>query len=156
VRWFADECVDAGLVRRLCGAGHDVVYVPEFASGMTDAEVLRRAYDEHRLLVTEDKDFGEIVFRLHLPVPGLVLLRVDPERHLLKWVRLESAVQRFGQRLFGRYAVLKRLGSVRDRYSDRRNVTKARPLAAPAASARGRHGRDRRWSRAPLAAGCLC
>jgi predicted nuclease of predicted toxin-antitoxin system len=106
VRWLADECLDAELVRRLRGAGHDVVYVPEFASGMTDAEVLRRAYDEHRLLLTEDKDFGELVFRLHLPVRGLVLLRVDPERHLLKWVRLESAVQRFGQSLFGRYVVI--------------------------------------------------
>jgi hypothetical protein len=46
------------------------------------------------------------VFRRHMPVPGLVLLRVDPERHLLKWVRLESAVQRFGQRFFGRYIVI--------------------------------------------------
>jgi Domain of unknown function (DUF5615) len=63
--------VVAGLVRRLRDAGHDVVYVPEFASGMTDAEVLRRAHDEHRLL---------LVFRRHEPVPGLVLLRVDPER----------------------------------------------------------------------------
>ena len=106
MRWLADECVDAVLVRRLRDAGHDVAYVPEFASGMTDAEVLRRAYDEDRLLLTEDKDFGELVFRRHMPAPGLVLLRVDPERHLLKWVRLESAVQRFGQRLFGRYIVI--------------------------------------------------
>jgi len=106
VRWLADECVDAGLVRRLRGAGHDAIYVAEIASGMTDADVLRRAYDENRLLLTEDKDFGEFVFRRHMPVPGLVLLRVDPERHLLKWVRLESAVQRFGQRFFGRYIVI--------------------------------------------------
>jgi hypothetical protein len=41
-----------------------------------------------------------------MPMRGLVLLRVDPERHLLKWVRLESAVQMFGQRLFGRYVVI--------------------------------------------------
>jgi hypothetical protein len=106
VRWLADECVDAGVVRRLDGPGQDVVYVPEFASGMTDAEVLRRAYDEHRLLLTEDKDLGELVCRFHLPVPGLVPLRVDPERHLLKWVRLDPAVQRFGRRLFGRYVVI--------------------------------------------------
>jgi hypothetical protein len=35
-----------------------------------------------------------------------VLLRVDPEKHLLKWVRLESAVEQFGDRLFGRYLVI--------------------------------------------------
>ena len=71
MRWLADECVDAALVRRLRGAGHDVIYAAEVASGATDAQILRRANDEHRLLLTEDKDFGEFVFRLHMTVPGL-------------------------------------------------------------------------------------
>ena len=78
MRWLADECVDAALVRRLRGAGHDVIYAAEVASEATDAQILRRANDEHRLLLTEDKDFGEFVFRLHMTVPGLVLLRVAP------------------------------------------------------------------------------
>jgi hypothetical protein len=98
--------VDAGLVRRLRGAGHDVFYVPEFASGMTDAEVLRRAYDKHRLLFTEDKDFGELVFRLHMPVPGLVLLCIDPEGHLLKWVPSGLRGAEIRTEVFGRYAVI--------------------------------------------------
>ncbi|MGA7862814.1 MAG: DUF5615 family PIN-like protein [Stellaceae bacterium] len=109
MRWLADECVDAALVRRLRGAGHDVIYAAEVASGTTDAQILRQANDEHRLLLTEDrllltedKDFGEFVFRLHMTVPGLVLLRVALERYLFKWARLDAAVQRFGQRLFGR------------------------------------------------------
>ena len=71
MRWLADECVDAALVRRLRGAGHDVIYAAEVASGTTDAQILRRANDEDRLLLTEDKDFGEFVFRLHMTVPGL-------------------------------------------------------------------------------------
>ena len=107
MRWLADECVDAALVRRLRGAGHDVIYAAEVASGATDAQILRRANDEHRLLLTEDKDFGEFIFRLHMTVPGLVLLRVAPERYLFKWARLDGAVQRFGQRLFGRYVVIR-------------------------------------------------
>ena len=65
MRWLADECVDAALVRRLRTAGHDVIYAAEVASGATDAQILRRANDEDRLLLTEDKDFGELVFRLH-------------------------------------------------------------------------------------------
>ena len=106
MRWLADECVDAALVHRLRGAGHDVIYAAEVASGATDAQILRRANDEDRLLLTEDKDFGELVFRLYMTVPGLVLLRVAPERYLFKWARLDGAVQRFGQRLFGRYVVI--------------------------------------------------
>ena len=82
MRWLVDECVDAALVQRLRGGGHDVLYVAEIASGATDAQVLRRASDENRLLLTEDKDFGELIFRLRVPVPGLVLLRIEPERHL--------------------------------------------------------------------------
>ena len=46
MRWLADECVDAALVRRLRGAGHDVIYSAEVASGTTDAQILRRANDE--------------------------------------------------------------------------------------------------------------
>ena len=106
MRWVADECVDAGLVRRLRGAGHEVLYVAEIAPRSVDVQVLQRAEDENRILLTEDKGFGELVLRLRMMVPGLVLLRIGPERHILKWTRLESAVQRFGQRLFGRYLVI--------------------------------------------------
>ena len=59
--------------QRFRGGGHDVIYAAEVASGTTDAQVLQRANDENRLLLTEDKDFGEFVFRLHMTVPGLVL-----------------------------------------------------------------------------------
>jgi len=103
MRWLADECVDAILVNQLRGAGHDTLYVAEVASGATDAEVLRRARNNSRLLLTEDKDFGELLFRLKL---GLVLLRLRPEQHLLKWARLEAAIGQFGDKLFGRYLVI--------------------------------------------------
>jgi len=106
VRWLADECVDAALVARLRTAGHDVAYIAEIASGVTDTEALRRAQEEGRLFLTEDKDFGELVFRFKLPVPGVVLLRIDPERSHLKWTRFEAAIARFGEGLFGRYVVI--------------------------------------------------
>jgi uncharacterized protein (DUF433 family) len=83
VRWLADECVDAGLIARLRDTEHDVLYIAEVAEGASDAEVLRRAEVEARLLLTEDKGFGELVFRSDLPVPGVVLLRLDSGKHLL-------------------------------------------------------------------------
>jgi len=67
---------------------------------------MQRAEAEARLLLTEDKGFGDLVSRSGMPVPGVVLLRVDPEKHLLKWRRLEAAIARFGERLFGRYLVI--------------------------------------------------
>ena len=106
MRWLADECVDAGIVGQLRDAGHDVLYISEIASGAGDAEVIGRAQTDGRVLLTEDKDFGELVFRSKMTVPGVVLLRVSPERHFLKWNRLDTAVRQFGERLFGRYLVI--------------------------------------------------
>jgi predicted nuclease of predicted toxin-antitoxin system len=106
MRWLADECVDAALVLTLRGANHDVLYVAEIASGMTDTETLELARNERRLFLTEDKDFGELVFRFRLEVPGLVLLRIDTARARLKWTRLKAVISQIGEGLFGRYVVV--------------------------------------------------
>ena len=68
--------------------------------------MLRQARNDDRVLLTEDKDFGELLFRSKLVVPGLVLLRLRLEQHPLKWVRLEAAIEQFGDRLFGHYVVI--------------------------------------------------
>ena len=62
--------------------------------GFGTLEIARR---ESRLLLTEDKDFGELVFRsAKKAVPGVVLLRIPPERNSLKWDRLRAAVTHRG------------------------------------------------------------
>jgi predicted nuclease of predicted toxin-antitoxin system len=106
VRWLVDECIDAALVARLRQAGHDVVYMAEIAPSTNDAEVMARAQQEGRLLLTEDKDFGDLVFRRGGQVPGIVLLRIDPSMHALKSQRLEAAISRFGDALLGRYMTI--------------------------------------------------
>jgi predicted nuclease of predicted toxin-antitoxin system len=106
VRWLADECVDAGLVSHLRAMGHDVTYAAEIAPADSDAEVMARARAEGRLLLTEDKDFGDLVFRRGQPIPGLVLLRIGSAMHELKKIRLRAAIERFGENLRGRYTVI--------------------------------------------------
>ncbi len=106
MRWLADECVDAGLVSQLRVAGHDVVYVAEVAPATSDADVMMRAQAEDRLLLTEDKDFGDLVFRRGQSVPGVVLLRIDPAMRTSKSLRLEAAIGRFGENLLGRYTII--------------------------------------------------
>jgi predicted nuclease of predicted toxin-antitoxin system len=72
----ADESVDRPVVDRLRQEGHDVIYVAELAPGISDDEALQRANDRHALLVTEDQDFGELVFRIGRVHAGVVLLRL--------------------------------------------------------------------------------
>lgn len=104
--WLADECIAAPLVEALRRAGHDVLYVAEAAAGLSDADVIARAAREKRLLLTEDKDFGDLVFRHNHPVPGLVLMRVGSEDAQLQMARLAAAIEQYGDRLFGRYVVV--------------------------------------------------
>jgi len=94
------------LVALLRQAHHDVAYVAEIASGLTDAEALQLAQDENRLFLTEDKDFGELVFRFRLVVPGLILLRINTVMTDLKWRRLETVISQIGDGLLGRYVVV--------------------------------------------------
>ncbi|MGE0213797.1 MAG: DUF5615 family PIN-like protein [Parvibaculaceae bacterium] len=106
MRWLADECVDSAIVTLLRQAGHDVVYVAEEAAGETDDAVLDRASREQRILLTEDKDFGEFAFRSRIDSPAIVLLRVPPGRRQLKWERLRFAIDSFGEDFLGFFTVV--------------------------------------------------
>lgn len=106
MRWLADECVAAPLVAFLRSGGHDVLYVAEAAAGFSDAEVTALALREKRLLLTEDKDFGDLVFRRERAVPGVVLMRVGPENPAWKATRLAAAIERYGEGLLGHYTVI--------------------------------------------------
>lgn len=73
----ADECVQDAIVRSLRADGYDVWYVKEHQQGIGDDDVLVTAIAQRRLLLTEDKDFGDIVFRDRAPAPyGVVLSRL--------------------------------------------------------------------------------
>jgi len=106
LRFLADECCDAGLVASLREAGHDVLYIPEKDPGLSDDEVLLGAFDERRILLTEDKDFGELVYRLKKPSRGIVLIRIDVKERHMKGARLKTLVENHGDRLAGHFVVV--------------------------------------------------
>ena len=96
----------APLVAFLRSAGHDVVYIAEVAARLSDADVIALAVREGRLLLTEDKDFGDLVFRRERIVRGVVLLRIGSDNFRLKAMRLAAVIDRYGEGLFGRYMVV--------------------------------------------------
>lgn len=73
---LADECVAVGVVAQLRADGHDVEAVVDAAAGAADDDVLARAAAAGRVLLTADKDFGELVYRLGRAHAGVVLLRL--------------------------------------------------------------------------------
>ena len=73
---LADESVDRPVVDRLRQEGHAVVYVAELSPSISDDQVLQEANKLSSLLLTADKDFGELVFRQGRVHTGVVLLRL--------------------------------------------------------------------------------
>ena len=78
MRIVANENFPEDAVVALRLAGHDVAWIRTEAPGSSDREVLHRAQTEGRVLVTFDKDFGELAFRAGLPASsGIVLFRIS-------------------------------------------------------------------------------
>lgn len=77
MRLCANENLGAAAVERLRQAGHDVLWILESAPGSADAAVLAIAQQEQRLLLTFDKDFGNLVYRCGASASsGIVLFRI--------------------------------------------------------------------------------
>jgi predicted nuclease of predicted toxin-antitoxin system len=75
MRFLADESCDFAVVRVLRATGHDVLAVSEFQQRSLDNELIETAFNEDRVLLTEDKDFGWLVFVAHAKSAGVVLIR---------------------------------------------------------------------------------
>ena len=76
MNFLADESVDRNIVGSLRQNGYSVWYVAEMEPGISDDAVLNLANQEARLLLTADKDFGELVFRQHRLGVGVLLIRL--------------------------------------------------------------------------------
>ena len=77
MRFLADENFPGDAVTALRAAGHDVLWIRTDAPGITDEDVLARSLDDARVLLTFDKDFGELAWRFGLPAScGIVLFRL--------------------------------------------------------------------------------
>jgi predicted nuclease of predicted toxin-antitoxin system len=77
MRFLADENFPGSVVTELAKRGHDIIWVRSFSPGMKDNDILVRVVRDHRILLTFDKDFGEIAFNANVPpVCGIVLFRL--------------------------------------------------------------------------------
>lgn len=100
--FYADESVDGQIVERLRADGWHVEYVAELAAGIGDEQVLANSRDGGHVLLTADKDFGELVFRRFQDSPGVILIRLEGISPCTKprWSRRRSPRMRtrFGAR----------------------------------------------------------
>jgi predicted nuclease of predicted toxin-antitoxin system len=105
---LADEGVDLGIVEALRRAGHQVAFVAELAPGLTDDAVLVEANRTGALLLTADKDFGDLVVRQRRSVAGVILLRTAGLPAREKAALVEAVLAEHGGRLAGSFTVVTR------------------------------------------------
>lgn len=106
MRFLADENCDFAVVRALRAAGHDVAAVRDHAPGASDEQVIRLAQAEGRTLLTEDKDFGQLVFASHVESPGVVYFRFPANARKAMADAALTLVQRHAEKLQRRFVVV--------------------------------------------------
>lgn len=95
MRWLTDENIPRLLISALREAGHDVVAVGDCAPAATDPEVLALARNQRRILISFDRDHGDLIFGQGLPPPrAVVYLRLEPPlpEHLQAFARTLAAL----------------------------------------------------------------
>jgi predicted nuclease of predicted toxin-antitoxin system len=106
LRFLADESCDFVVVRALRAAGFDVAAVSEVMIRSDDRELIEQASREQRILITEDKDFGWLVFASHFDSPGVILIRFPGNLRQTLATAILQLVQDQGEKLLGGFSVV--------------------------------------------------
>jgi len=111
MKFLADENVERPIVEVLRALGHDVLYASEMSRGEDDDRLLRLTNRERRVLITSDKDFGELVYLRGQVATGILLLRFRTERSSVKAALVETFLRSAASRLVGHFTVLSESGA---------------------------------------------
>jgi predicted nuclease of predicted toxin-antitoxin system len=104
MKFLVDECVGNGVAEWLKNIGYDTVSILEISPGASD-NVLQRAVIEERILITLDKDFGDMVFRNRKEHCGIILLRLPNWQLAHKITALDTLLKNHKSMLQGNFVV---------------------------------------------------
>jgi len=98
MKFIADENIPLKVVKRLREEGLDITSIIEIKVGMKDEEIAKLSEREKAIIITFDKDFGEIIFKKLIKPYGVILLRISPKSvdyisNFLKWLLIESKIE---------------------------------------------------------------
>ena len=106
LRFLADESCDFAVVRALRAAGYDVLAVSEVTQRSVDSILIEQSAREQRILLTEDKDFGWLVFASHADSAGVILIRFPGNARETLVRTVTQVVQEHGKTLTGCFVVV--------------------------------------------------
>jgi len=106
MRFLVDECTGPAVALWLRRQDHDVISVYDEIRGADDRKVIQKAYEQNRILITNDKDFGDLIFREKKPHKGVILLRLEDERAANKIAVLQRLLEKYENSLPGYFIVV--------------------------------------------------
>lgn len=106
LHFLADESCDYGVVRALRAQGFDVFAVSDLTTRSIDRELIELASRERRILLTEDKDFGWLVFVSHASSARVILIRFPGDARDTLARTIVRLVQEHGPSLFDAFVVV--------------------------------------------------
>lgn len=106
MRFLVDECTGPTVARWLREESHEVFSVFDEARGMADDDILEKAHSENWILITNDKDFGEKVYRERQPHRGVVFLRLEDECVASKIQAIDSLLDGYAAQLADAFVVV--------------------------------------------------
>ena len=106
MRFLVDECTGPAVARWLRDQSHQVFSVYEEACGNADDDILDKAYSENWILITNDKDFGEKVYRENKSHHGVIFLRLQDERAASKIDAIKKLLDGYEDQLADAFVVV--------------------------------------------------
>jgi predicted nuclease of predicted toxin-antitoxin system len=102
----ADEAVDHQIVESLRKDGHKVLSIVELKPGISDDEVLVYANNNKSVLITSDRDFGELVYRMKRVHFGIILIRLAGINSLQKAELVSATINEYNENLLFAFTVI--------------------------------------------------
>lgn len=106
LKFLADESLESRIVLFLRDKGYDILAISEVTPSIKDTEVLKIARNENRVIITNDKDFGDLVFFNHLKHTGIILCRFKTERIQYKIDAITKLLKYHKNKLVGNFVVV--------------------------------------------------
>jgi len=110
VRFLADENVERAVVEFLRSKGYEVFYVAETSPSISDTVVLEYAKTNGMIVITNDKDFGEMLYLNKKISAGILLIRSKIETAQAKVELVKVALERAGDKIRGHFVVVSERG----------------------------------------------
>ncbi len=105
-KFLADESLEYSIVLHLREQGYDIASIAEDSPSIRDEEVLKKASQENRVIITNDKDFGDLIFLNRLSHKGVILLRFRTEKVETKIRFFKIFLKKYSKEITNKFAVI--------------------------------------------------